>query len=347
MLALVLKKNKNLKLIAVEEKKLLKNQYKIKINFTGICASDIPRAYENGAYDYPLIMGHEFSGTIVECGKGSKKFKKNDTISVYPLIPKCNNCSSCRAKKYQLCKNYSYYGSRENGSMTEYLNVNEWNIFKLNRKLPIMLGCLMEPISVAFNIFSKIKDKKKQILILGGGFIGIILTGIFNYHKFSNIDILDRNKFRLLNVPNKNYKKINGDVNLLNIKKDYDIIIDLIGNKKSLEICLKKSLRGGDIFLAGNIYKEITLSKNYLNLILRKELTIKGIWNSTIKIKKNNWIHAQNFIIKKKKWIFSLITHNVSLKNAKSVFDKIYFSKKKKSLSNFKYVKCIINNEKS
>jgi len=345
MLALVLKKNKNLKLISVEEKKLLKNQYKIKINFTGICASDIPRAYENGAYNYPLIMGHEFCGTIVECGKQSKKFKKNDIVSAFPIIPKCNNCSSCKAKEYQLCKNYSYYGSREDGSMAEYLNVNEWNIFKLNKKLPVMLGCLMEPISVAFNIFSYIKNKKKNILILGGGFIGIILTGILNYYKFSNVSILDRNKYRLLKVPNKNYIKINRDANLLNIKKDYDFIVDLICNKKSIEICLKKSSSGGSILMAGNIYKEMTFSKNYLNLILRKELTIKGIWNSKFKTKNSNWMQAENFIINNKKWLLSLITHNVFLKNAKSVLYKIYLSKKK-AFSNFKYVKCIINNQK-
>lgn len=71
-----LKKNKNLKLITIKQKKLFKNQYKIKINSIGICASDIPRAFENRVYHYPLIMGHEFSGTIVECGNGSKNLKK-------------------------------------------------------------------------------------------------------------------------------------------------------------------------------------------------------------------------------------------------------------------------------
>jgi threonine dehydrogenase-like Zn-dependent dehydrogenase len=345
MLALVLKKNKNLKLITIKQKKLFKKQYKIKINSIGICASDIPRAFENRAYHYPLIMGHEFSGTIVECGNGSKKFKKNDIVSCYPLIPKCNKCNSCKYQNYHLCEHYSYYGSRENGAMAEFLNVNEWNIFKLNKKLPITLGCLMEPIAVAFNIFSNIKSKKKSVLILGGGFIGLILSGIFNYYKFSNIDILDRNKYRLLRVPNKNYKKIIGDADTLNVKKNYDFIIDLIGNQKSLDICLEKSIKGGNVLLAGNIYKKITLSAKSLNLILRKELRIKGIWNSKFKSAKNNWIQAQNFIIKNQKWIFSLISHNVSLKNAKSVFNKIYLSKKK-NYTEFKYIKCIISNEK-
>ena len=153
MLALVLLKNKKLKLLKVKEKKLLKKQYKIKIDYTGICASDIPRAFSNGAYNYPLIMGHEFCGTIVQCGKKAKKYKKNDLVSAYPLRPLCNKCNSCKLNNFHLCKKYSYYGSREHGALSEYLNVNEWNIFKLKKTVPLSLGCLMEPVAVAFNIF--------------------------------------------------------------------------------------------------------------------------------------------------------------------------------------------------
>jgi L-iditol 2-dehydrogenase len=344
MLALVLIKNKCLKLLKVKQKKLLKKQYKIKINYTGICASDIPRAYSNGAYNYPLIMGHEFCGTIVQCGKEAKKYKKNDFVSAYPLVPKCKKCNSCKFGNFQLCKNYSYYGSREDGSMSEYLNVNEWNIFKLQKGVPPSLGCLMEPIAVAFNIFKNIINRDSKILILGSGFIGLILSGILNSKKFSNIDVLDRNAYKLSKLPNKNFKKLKYSLNFFNIKKKYDYTIDLIGNEESFQSCLDKTKESGVILLAANIYKNINISKKSLNLILRKELTIKGIWNSTFKKYENNWDQAQDFILKNKNWILSLISHKVSLKESKNIIKKIFYKKNFSKNKNFKYIKGVIKN---
>lgn len=344
MLALVLIKNKKFKFTKVKEKKLLKNQYKIKISYTGVCASDIPRAYSYGAYNYPLIMGHEFCGTIVQCGKKAKKYKKNDFVSVYPLIPRCKKCDSCKSNNFQLCKNYSYYGSRENGSMSEYLNVNEWNIFKLKKNMPPRLGCLIEPIAVSYNIFSNIIKKDSRILILGGGFIGLVLSGILNFNKFINVDVLDRNAHKLSKIPNKNFKKLKYNLNYFNIKKKYDYIIDLIGNDKSFHSCLDKTKEGGVILLAANIYKQMNISKKNLNLILRKELTIKGIWNSTFKKNKNNWNQAQDFILANKNWVSSLISHEVSLKESNTILKKIFYKKNFSKNKSFKYIKCIIKN---
>ena len=70
MIALSLIKNKKFKLINKKlSKKVLPNQCRIEILYSGICASDIPRAFESMAYNYPLVMGHEFVGKIIETGK--------------------------------------------------------------------------------------------------------------------------------------------------------------------------------------------------------------------------------------------------------------------------------------
>ena len=84
MLNLILKKNQSFALDKAESKKVLSDQYKIKVYYTGICASDIPRAFKSGAYSYPLVLGHEFSGKIVERGKKANKYKVNDFVSVFP-----------------------------------------------------------------------------------------------------------------------------------------------------------------------------------------------------------------------------------------------------------------------
>ena len=75
MLALSLNKNSSLKIINKKLNKLKDNKYRVKILYSSICASDIPRAFKRGAYNYPLIMGHEFSGKIIERGKRKKNIR--------------------------------------------------------------------------------------------------------------------------------------------------------------------------------------------------------------------------------------------------------------------------------
>ena len=73
----------------------------VKVKVCGICSSDIYRAFENGAYFYPIIIGHEISGQVLKTGKSVKTFNIGDMVSVFPLLP-CFNCHSCNLKKYQL-----------------------------------------------------------------------------------------------------------------------------------------------------------------------------------------------------------------------------------------------------
>ena len=67
--------------------------------------------------------------------------------------------------------------------------------------------------------------------------------------------------------------------------------------------------------LAGNVDQGFKISQNQISNILRKEVTIKGIWNSNYKSKKNNWIQAEKFILNQHEFE-RLISHKVDLSNA-------------------------------
>ena len=164
MLALSLIKNKIFKYKNLNlPKKINQNKCRIKIKYSGICSSDIPRAFENKSYYYPIVLGHEFSGTIVSFGKNVKTFKVGDEVTAYPLIPKKKIDTNLeRQGKYNLCENYSYLGSRENGSFCEYLDVYEWNLYKIKKGLSLKLASIQEPTAVAFNVAEKINKKKKK-----------------------------------------------------------------------------------------------------------------------------------------------------------------------------------------
>ena len=107
MKAVQLEANKHLKISEISIPKVNPDECLINIKVCGVCSSDIYRAFENGAYFYPLIMGHEISGQIIEIGEEIKNFKVGDSVSVFPLLP-CFTCNSCKEKKYATCENYKY-----------------------------------------------------------------------------------------------------------------------------------------------------------------------------------------------------------------------------------------------
>ena len=75
--------------------------------------------------------------------------------------------------------------------------------------------------------------------------------------------------------------------------------------------------------------------------ILRKELMIKGVWNSSFKKKRNNWRSAENFLGNTyDSNLEQLITHSVTLEESKTLLNKIYMAKNKKT--NLNYIKGII-----
>ena len=111
MKAVIVKESNNIIFDDIEEDIIKDNEIKIKVKYTGICGSDIPRALNNKAHNYPIILGHEFSGMVVEIGNKVNNIKIGDHVVGIPLIP-CSECNDCQNGNYSLCKNYSFVGSR-------------------------------------------------------------------------------------------------------------------------------------------------------------------------------------------------------------------------------------------
>lgn len=97
-----------------------KGQVKIKVKYTGICGSDVPRVNGDACHFFPNVLGHEFSGTVVEVGEGVAALKEGDRVAGVPLVP-CMKCPDCQRGDYSLCKNYSFIGSREYGSQEQFV----------------------------------------------------------------------------------------------------------------------------------------------------------------------------------------------------------------------------------
>jgi L-iditol 2-dehydrogenase len=315
---------------------LKEDEVLINVKCAGICGSDIPRIKTKGTYHFPTIPGHEFSGIIVKKGHFVENVIVGDKVTIYPLIP-CKKCFYCQAGKENLCKNYDYLGSRCNGGFAEYVKCPASNVLKIPEEVNFEEAALVEPIAVALRGVKRGKVKLgDKVIVFGMGPIGIFSAQWAKIMGAKVVVGIDRNDHKLeiakkvgithtINSNNENYtekikERLNGNA---------DVILECSGanvfQEKSLEL-VKKS---GIISIIGNPKQDMIIKENLFQLILRKEITLIGCWNSLITVEENEWKLVLNALKTKKIKVAPIITHRFNLPEIKSVFDNLYAQKYK------------------
>lgn len=321
MKACVLLDKEKLEYREVETPKLKAGEVLVKINACGICSSDFNRVYGDSAYFFPLILGHEFAGKIVDCSDDVDKSIINKKVVVFPLLP-CNECEFCREKHYAQCKNYSYFGSRQNGAMAEYIAVPLWNIKFLPQGLASEIGALCEPTAVAVNAITKIKDiGNKTVCISGSGTIAI-LCGLYAKSKGADVAFVVRNNLK------KEFLSSLGFEKFVSLDKEEqancEVLIECVGSNDSLTNCIKFVKSNGQIILVGNPSGDMNLNKKDYWKILRSEISLNGVWNSNYKNNDfDDWDIAIDFLFNNQNSVSKLISDKFNLKDEIKAFEQL------------------------
>jgi len=210
MKAAVWHQAKDIRVEEVQEPKAGKGQVKIKVKWAGICGSDL-HEYAAGPIfvpvhephpvskdKAPIIMGHEFSGEVVEVGEGVTKVQVGDPVVVEPIL-RCGECPACKSGKYNLCEKLGFHGlSGGGGGFSEYTVVDEVMVHKMPEGLSYEQGALVEPAAVALHAVrvSKFKAGDKAA-VFGTGPIGLLLIEALKAAGASEIYAVEVSKERL------------------------------------------------------------------------------------------------------------------------------------------------------
>ena len=148
----------------------------IKVRAAGICGTDIHVWQDKFMFWPPVILGHEFSGEIVEAGAKCQKFKVGDRVVAEPQIKNCGICEFCRSGRMHLCLEKWTLGWRTNGSMGEYVALPEIVLHKIPDGLSFELAAICEPVAVAvYDIAEHGKININDFVVVqGSGPIGIL-----------------------------------------------------------------------------------------------------------------------------------------------------------------------------
>ena len=174
-------------------------QVKLRNAFAGICGSDLHVYYSPEAagldFDHPhpvtgstlpQILGHEFSGTVVEVGEGVTEVQVGDRAAVWPIYY-CGECPACRKGMFNACQKIGFHGlSSHGGGMAAFTTVDASKLHVLPENVDLRMGALVEPMSVAWHAVSRGGVEAGQTaLIAGAGPIGI---GVWFALKARGID---------------------------------------------------------------------------------------------------------------------------------------------------------------
>ncbi len=166
----------DLRFETVEKPALKLGEVLVQVRAAGICGSDIPRIYQNGAHVHPLIPGHEFSGVVAEVGAGVDTAWLGQRVGVFPLIP-CMACAPCQKEHYEMCRQYRYIGSRQDGAFAEYVAVPVWNLLRLPESVSLEEAAMLEPMAVAVHAMRRIHPSATDtVAVCGLGTIGLFLV---------------------------------------------------------------------------------------------------------------------------------------------------------------------------
>ena len=291
MKAWVLHNISDIRLEDVEEPVLQEGEVLVQVKAVGICGSDIPRIYQNGTYRHPLIPGHEFSGVAVKSGSAADTALEGQRVGVFPLIP-CKECPPCRKKQYEMCRNYSYLGSRRDGGFAEYVAVPEENLVRLPDHVSFEAAAMLEPMAVAVHAMRRVKaGGSDRIAICGVGTIGLLLylflkeAGMEQVYVFGNKDFQKQTLLKL-GLREEFYCDIReNDTDQWLMERTEgvgaDVFFECVGRNETLVQALNQTAFGGRIMLVGNPFGDVNLEKSVYWKILRNQLTVMGTWNSS------------------------------------------------------------------
>lgn len=159
-------------------------QVKVRVAHNGICGTDLHEYFAGPIFvptephaltgqRAPVVLGHEFAGTVTEIGTGVTRVEPGDRVAVEPVY-RCGTCPPCLRGAYNVCQHIGFHGLMADGGMAEYSVVPEAMVHALPDAVSDELGALVEPMAVAYHAatLGDVGDGDTAV-VFGAGPIGI------------------------------------------------------------------------------------------------------------------------------------------------------------------------------
>lgn len=153
-------------------------QVKVEVQAAGVCGSDLHIYHDEIAIaiEPPVVMGHEFSGVIVELGAGVDRLSVGDRVTCETTAWSCGQCLHCRLGQTNMCANRKVVGYAVDGCFARYCVVNERQVHLLPENVDFVAGALTEPLACCVHAVLELSliTAGDMVVITGPGPVGLL-----------------------------------------------------------------------------------------------------------------------------------------------------------------------------
>ena len=294
----------------------------VKIKACGVCGTD--QALNVGEFpaNFPVIIGHEFSGEVVEVGSEVTNFGLGDRVTADPNRV-CHKCDYCRMGLEHLCEKRESMGVDSHGADAEYAIVPETNLYKYPENLSYEEAAFTEPLACAINGTNLAQvHLGDTVLILGAGGMGNLITQCVANSGAANIIVSEPIEYR------RKMAKENGATHLVDpFNQDLDaelrkirsigadVVFEAAGNNILQEQAISYVRKGGTVVWFGCSPQGRTINVDSFD-VNDREIKIQGSFNNPFSTGR-----AIELLGSKTVRVDNLISHRISLNNYLDVFD--------------------------
>ncbi len=295
----------NLMIKNVEDPKINDSQVLIRVKSVGICGTDLAILNKSLATPTPLILGHEFSGDVIEVGSevDKKWLNKRVTSEINTNID--FDCYYCKQSNYTQCLSRKALGIDIDGALAEFIAVESYLLHEIPDSISYDDATFIEPLAAAYQIFEVMPlDKNDKVMaIFGLGKLGLLITQVALLKGLQLITVDDsQKKIDLAKHFGAHYQlnrsegvHIPSEIKNLTNGLGADIVLDATGNPDALKDIIDscrtrgkvhiKSTHGvnAKINLTDMVVRELTL---YTSRCGPFDKAIEGLESGKIKVDK-------------------------------------------------------------
>ncbi|MBX0296189.1 zinc-dependent alcohol dehydrogenase [Haloarcula nitratireducens] len=263
----------------------------VKVHTAGLCGSDAHAYKYDGGYEWipiPRVMGHEYSGEVVDVGDDVEDFSEGQKVIEEP-IHDCGKCFQCKNGQPNVCQNFSITGMHRDGAYAEYVAVEAEHLHAVPGDVPLRHAAITEPTSIATRaVFSQSETTPgDNVLVEGPGPIGVLVAAVAD-SLGANVVVsgLERDAvYRLPLLEDLGIETIDAQSESLEDRTEaftdgigFDVVFDSTGHHTGVGTAADFVRKGGQVVVVGipNDDSEFALTD-----VVRGEVDINTSYGST------------------------------------------------------------------
>ncbi len=231
----------------------------VRVSFVGICGTDLEilegslAYYKTGMASYPIVPGHESSGTIAAVGPRVSDLTEGDRV-VVECIQGCGECDNCQRDQAIRCTERREVGViGQDGAYAAYLVTRARYVHKVPAAVTMAQAALAEPLAVVIKGLRRLgstpqDERPRRCAVIGAGTIGQLVARVLALRGHS-VNVIDRERSRLALLGD-----IVSTAESLDGLDRFDWVVEATGSVSVLSTVLQKSATGAAVLLLGLPY---------------------------------------------------------------------------------------------